>query len=308
MRNSETSASGERCGLQHLSLYLEYLAVEKGLADNSLEAYSRDLETFSAAMKGFSLETGAVGKAEIVRYLGSRRALGASPRSIARATSALRGFFRFLASEKLIASDPTADLENSRRWSVLPKSLSEEQVGHLLEVPEVETPRGLRDRALFELLYACGLRVSELTNLPMESLRLADGFLIVKGKGSKERVVPIADSSSRWLSRYLETVRARIRGAASSPWVFVGRNGKPITRQTVFNALKAAALKGGFAVESVSPHVLRHAFATHLVDHEADLRAVQMMLGHADIATTEIYTHVSRSRVRRVYDRTHPRA
>jgi integrase/recombinase XerD len=222
-------------------------------------------------------------------------------------TSALRGLYGFLSAEKVLAQDPTADLTNARRWAMLPKILSPEDVTRLLDAPDVATPRGLRDRALFELLYACGLRVSELSALPVEALRLSEGFLVVRGKGSKERVVPIADSSARWVARYLQAVRAARPGAAGR-WVFPGARGKPITRQTVFLALKAAARKAGLPSSAVSPHVLRHAFATHLVDNDADLRAVQMMLGHADIATTEIYTHVSRSRVRKVYDRTHPRA
>ena len=289
-------------------MFLDYLAVEKGLAENSLEAYRHDLEGFGGFLGRNGIDLKNVDRTEIVRFLAARRTEGVSPRTIARETSALRGFFRFLAGERILPADPTSDLENARRWSVLPRSLSEEEVDLLLQTPDVETPRGLRDRALFELLYACGLRVSELAQLPLESLRLPDGFLLVRGKGSKERVVPIAGSSSRWLSRYIDTVRSRIRGAASSPWVFPGTGGHAITRQTIFNALKTAARKGGLLASSVSPHVLRHAFATHLVDHDADLRAVQMMLGHADIATTEIYTHVSRSRVRRVYDRTHPRA
>jgi integrase/recombinase XerD len=300
--------TGEECRSRYVPLFLDYLAVEKGLAENSLEAYRRDLEGFGKFLSLNGIELKDVGRPEIVRFLAVRRTEGVSPRTIARETSALRGFFRFLAGERILPVDPTSDLENARRWSVLPRSLSEEEVVLLLQTPDVETPRGLRDRALFELLYACGLRVSELAQLPLEGLRLADGFVLVRGKGSKERVVPIADSSSRWLSRYIETVRARIRGAASSPWVFPGTGGHAITRQTIFNALKTAARKTGLSAESVSPHVLRHAFATHMVDHDADLRAVQMMLGHADIATTEIYTHVSRSRVRRVYDRTHPRA
>lgn len=291
-----------------LPLYLDYLSVEKGLAVNSLTAYRADLEGFGDFLCTRSLSAPSATREDVVRFLAARRAEGTSPRTIARATSALRGFFGFLASEKMIPGDPTADLENARRWSVLPKLLTEDEVQRLLDVPDVTTPKGLRDRAMFELLYASGLRVSELANLPLSSLRLADGFLLVKGKGGKERVVPIADSSARWVTRYLEIVRKEMTAAASSPWVFPGSKGKPVTRQTVFLALKAAALRAGLPAESVSPHVLRHAFATHLVDNEADLRAVQLMLGHADIATTEIYTHVSRSRVRRVYDRTHPRA
>jgi integrase/recombinase XerD len=181
-------------------------------------------------------------------------------------------------------------------------------VEKLLDAPDVETPKGLRDRAMFELLYACGLRVSELASLPLSGLRLADGFVLVRGKGGRERVVPIADASALWVGRYVKRVRPKRRGAASSPWLFPGSKGRPVTRQTVFLSLRAAARKAGLPPSAVSPHVLRHAFATHLVDGDADLRAVQMMLGHADIATTEIYTHVSRSRIRRVYDRTHPRA
>jgi integrase/recombinase XerD len=293
--------------VRHLPLFLDYLAVEKGLAPNSLEAYRRDLTGFGAFLSAHRLETGSATREDIATFLGGRRSEGASPRTIARATSALRGLFRFLAGEKVIPGDPTADLQNARRWSVLPKFLTPEEVRKLLETPDVERPRGLRDRAMLELLYACGLRVSELASLPLEGLRLADGFILVRGKGGKERVVPIADSSARWLARYLEK-RPRKRSAASGKWVFPGSKGRPVTRQTVFLALKAAARKAGLPESAVSPHVLRHAFATHLVDNDADLRAVQMMLGHASIATTEIYTHVSRSRVRRVYDRTHPRA
>ena len=294
--------------VRHLPLYLDYLAVEKGLAGNSLEGYRRDLSSFGLWLVGMGLATKGVTRGEIVSYLGARRAGGASPRSLARATSALRGFFRFLAGEGILPADPTAELANPRRWAVLPRFLSADDVRKLLEAPDVETPKGLRDRAMIELLYACGLRVSELASLPLENLRLADGFVVVRGKGSKERVVPVADASARWVTRYVKTVRGKKRGAASSRWLFPGSKGRPVTRQTVFHALKRAARKAGLPASAVSPHVLRHAFATHLVDNDADLRAVQMMLGHADIATTEIYTHVSRARVRRVYDRTDPRA
>ncbi len=294
--------------VRHLPLFLDYLAVEKGLAKNSLEGYRRDLSAFGEHLADRRLKTKDVTRGEIVSFFGTRRAAGASPRSLARATSALRGFFKFLVSEEILPSDPTSDLANPRRWAVLPKFLSADEVTKLLDAPDAETPKGLRNRAMFELLYACGLRVSELASLRVENLRLPDGFVIVRGKGSKERVVPIADVSARWVERYQKTVRAKKRGAASSPWLFPGAKGRPVTRQTVFLALKAAARAAGLPPASVSPHVLRHAFATHLVDNDADLRAVQMMLGHADIATTEIYTHVSRARIRRVYDRTHPRA
>ncbi len=294
--------------LRDLPLFLDYLSVEKGLAANSLAAYRRDLEAFGRHLDGECLSAADVGRDDLVRWFGLRRSEGASPRSIARATSALRGLFRFLFAEKRVPADPTSGLENPRRWTTLPKLLSRDEVDRLLETPDAGTPRGLRDKAMLELLYACGVRVSELAALRLASLHLPDGFLVVTGKGSKERVVPVADSSARWVARWMAGPRASRRGAASSPWLFPGAGGRPVTRQTVFLALKAAARKAGLDPDAVSPHVLRHSFATHLVDGEADLRAVQMMLGHASIATTEIYTHVSRSRVRRVYDRTHPRA
>ena len=290
-----------------LPLFLDYLSAEKGLAANTLEAYRRDLEGFGNFLASTRTDASRVTRGDVVAFLGVRRADGMSPRTLARVTSALRGLYGFLSAEKVLEADPTADLTNARRWAMLPKVLSPEDVTRLLDAPDVATPRGLRSRALFELLYACGLRVSELATLPVQALRLPEGFLVVRGKGAKERVVPIADSSARWVTRYLETVRAGKPGAAGR-WVFPSARGKPITRQTIFLALKAAARKAGLPASAVSPHVLRHAFATHLVDNDADLRAVQMMLGHADIATTEIYTHVSRSRVRKVYDRTHPRA
>lgn len=294
--------------LRDLPLFLDHLAVEKGLAENSLQAYRRDLTAFGRQLDEEGLSAGDVGREDLVRWFGLRRSDGASPRSIARATSALRGLFRFLVGEKRIPADPTSGLENPRRWMTLPKLLSREDVDRLLEAPDVEAPKGLRNKAMLELLYACGIRVSELTTLRLGSLHLTDGFLVVKGKGSKERVVPVADSSARWVERWISGPRAVRRGAASSPWLFPGTGGRPVTRQTVFLVLKAAARKAGIDPEAVSPHVLRHSFATHLVDGEADLRALQMMLGHASIATTEIYTHVSRARVRRVYDRSHPRA
>ncbi len=291
---------------KHLPLYIDYLSAEKGLSANTLEAYHRDLATFGAFLASARIDPSRVTRGDVVAHLSARRAEGMSPRTLARLTSALRGMYGFLVAENVLESDPTADLTNARRWALLPKVLSQDDVTRLLDAPDVTTAKGLRNRALFELLYACGLRVSELAALPVESLRLPEGFLVVRGKGSKERVVPIADSSARWVARYLQSARAG--KASAGRWVFPGAGGKPITRQTVFLALKAAARKVGLSASAVSPHVLRHAFATHLVDNDADLRAVQMMLGHADIATTEIYTHVSRSRVRKVYDRTHPRA
>lgn len=305
-RPTEAAPSG--FFLRDLPLFLDHLAVEKGLARNSLEAYRRDLTAFGRHLDAEGLSVADVGRDDLVRWFGLRRSEGASPRTIARATSALRGFFAFHFAERRIPADPTSGLENPRRWTTLPKLLSRQEVDRLLEAPDVETPKGLRDKAMLELLYACGVRVTELATLRLGSLHLPDGFLVVRGKGSKERIVPIADSSARWVGRWVGGPRASRRDAASSPWLFPGAGGRPITRQTVFLVLKRAARRAGLDGRAVSPHVLRHSFATHLVDGEADLRAVQMMLGHASIATTEVYTHVSRARARRVYDRSHPRA
>ncbi|HEY3350653.1 MAG TPA: site-specific tyrosine recombinase XerD, partial [Thermoanaerobaculia bacterium] len=282
-------STGARGGVfleRHLPLFLDYLSAEKGLSPNTLEAYRRDLAGFGAFLAEKSVDAAKVSRGDVVAYLGARRAEGMSPRTLARETSALRGLYGFLAAEKVVPEDPTADLTNARRWAMLPKILSEDEVQKLLDAPDVATPKGLRDRAMFELLYACGLRVSELSALPIESLRLNEGFVLVRGKGSKERIVPVADSAGRWVKRWL--AEGRDTEGAGSRWVFPGTKGRPVTRQTVFLALKAAAVKAGLAASAVSPHVLRHAFATHLVDHDADLRAVQLMLGHADIATTEI--------------------
>lgn len=294
--------------LKHLPLYLDYLTVEKGLAKNSLAAYERDLQAFGEFLTTLRIDTRDVTREEIIEYLSEKRIGGASPRSVARATSAIRGLFKFLTSEKVLPSDPSEDLENPRRWSVLPKLLTVEEIRKLLQACDLATAKGLRDRAIIELLYSSGIRVSELTSLLLDQLRLAEGFLLVRGKGSKDRVVPVAPASAQWLERYFELSRSENQGAASDRHVFLGPGGRALTRQTVFNILKATALRADVDPETVSPHVLRHSFATHLVDNEADLRAVQMMLGHASIATTEIYTHVSMARVRKVYDRTHPRA
>lgn len=297
---------------RHLPLWLDALLVEKGLAANSIESYRRDLLAFGAWLAAEGGDTSTVDRVTVVRYLGSRRAAGLSPRSIARSASALRGFFRFLAAEGVVAADPAADLENPRRWATLPKILSGEEVARLLAAPDPSTPKGLRDRAMLELLYACGVRVSELTGLRVADLRLDDGFVLARGKGSKERIVPIAESSGLWVARWLESLAARRgKGKAAVPGprtpVFGGARGK-LARQTVFRAVKSAALAAGIDPRKVSPHVMRHAFATHLLEGGADLRAVQVMLGHASIATTEIYTHVGSARARRVYDDKHPRA
>jgi integrase/recombinase XerD len=232
---------------------------------------------------------------------------GYSPRSVARLVAALRGFYRFLVVDRRLPSSPAEDLRAPRAWPSLPTYLSVEQVDRLLEAPDTASPRGVRDRALIEVLYATGLRVSELVGLKAADLNLDGGYLTCLGKGSKERIVPMGESAVEWVRRYLREARPAILGGRTSPWLFVsGPRGTPLTRVGFWKLLKRYGASMGMARE-LTPHVLRHSFATHLLERGADLRAIQMMLGHADLSTTQIYTHVLEARLRAVYDRFHPR-
>jgi len=292
---------------RRLELWLEGLAVERGLSPRTVEAYRGDLARLGgwlATEHGVELER-AEGRhlAGHLRWLHRREI---SPRSAARALAAMRGYFAWLVEEKERADDPTAHLEAPRKFTRLPKVLDEEEVERLLAAPDTGEPGGVRDRAMLELLYATGLRVSELVGLRLSQLMGSGGYLIAFGKGSKERVVPVGETAERWLARYLAEVRpAWAKGRHEA--VFVNRRGQPMTRQGFWKILKTHGRAAGIE-RPLSPHVLRHSFATHLLEHGADLRAVQTMLGHADISTTEIYTHVHRERLRGVYDRFHPRA
>ncbi len=292
---------------RRLELWLEALAVERGLSPRTVDAYRSDLVRLGQWLeseRGLQLER-ADGRAlaEHLRWLHRREI---SPRSAARALAAMRGYFRALVEEGERAGDPTEHLAAPRRSLRLPKVLDELEVVRLLEAPDTSEPRGVRDKAMLELLYATGLRVSELVGLRIAQLELRGGYLIAFGKGSKERVVPVGEAAERWLGRYLREVRpAWARGRHDA--VFVSRRGGALTRQGFWKLLKAYGRAAG-VTRSLSPHVLRHSFATHLLEHGADLRAVQSLLGHADISTTEIYTHVHRERLRGIYDRFHPRA
>jgi integrase/recombinase XerD len=292
---------------RELELWLESLATERGLSPRSVAAYRGDLVRLGdwlAKQKGTELPAATAPMlAEHVRWLHRREI---SPRSIGRALSAARGFFGWRVEEGLRADDPTAGLAAPKRSRRLPNVLDEAEVTALLAAPDPERPEGVRDRAMLELLYAAGLRVSELVGLRLVQIRLDQGFLIAFGKGSKERVVPFGESAEAWLRRYLAEARPRLaRGRHDA--VFVSRRGGAMTRQTFWNLIRRHGRAAGIR-RPLSPHVLRHSFATHLLEHGADLRAVQAMLGHADISTTEIYTHVHRERLRRVYDEFHPRA
>lgn len=288
--------------------FADALWAEAGLSDNTLAAYRRDLEGFARyldAARGIPLERAT--RADLAAYLARRVEQGASPRSSARLRSSLRRFYRYLAREGLIAEDPSALLESPRLGRRLPRTLSEEQVERLLAAPDVSTPLGLRDRAMLEVLYATGLRVSELVGLELAQVSLAQGVVRVVGKGNKERLVPLGDEASHWLERYLAGARPLlVRRRHGSPTLFVTARGVPMTRQAFWHNVKRYARAAGLT-PAPSPHTLRHAFATHLLNHGADLRVVQMLLGHASLTTTQIYTHVARARLKALHAKHHPR-
>lgn len=285
--------------------YLSFLRVEKGLSKNSIESYSRDLARLKAWADRQRCGPQALDKQGLTQFMMSLTREGLAPRSVSRTQSAVRGFFHFLLLDGHIKSDPTSDLVSPQAGQKLPNFLTQEQVERLLEAPDTETPEGVRDRAMIELMYATGLRVSELVGLSTSSVNIDSGLLFCTGKGSKQRRVPVGRSAIHWLQRYESARRALLAGRESQK-LFVGYLGRVVTRQTFWAALKNYAGKAG--LRGVSPHVLRHSFATHLLEHGADTRSVQAMLGHSDLATTQIYTHVTGERLRSVYERHHPRA
>jgi len=282
-----------------------FLAVERGLSGNTTSGYLSDLRLLTAWAVERDLAPTALDRDSLTAFLVSQQAEGKAARSIARLSSALRQFLGFLQMEGRESAGPEAIVRPPRPPRILPKTLSEGQIEALLAAPDTATPLGVRDRAWMELFYASGLRVSELALIPALSIFLDEGFLKVLGKGRKERLIPFGEGAEHWIRAWL------MHRSAFKPHtdaLFVGRRGEPLTRQHIWRLLKAYALKAGIPREAVSPHVLRHAFATHLLDHGADLRAVQAMLGHADISTTQIYTHVHQARLRALYDRMHPRS
>ena len=289
-----------------LPIYLDYLTVEKGLAKNSLSSYATDLRQFGRYLADKQIDLESVDRLAIVRYFQSLRSAGIAARSVARALAAIRGMFRFLVSEKHLKHDPTENLENPKVWTTLPKSVQPDEVDALLRAPDVSTADGQRDAAMLELLYATGLRVSELIRVRIDDLVMDVGFLRTIGKGSKERIVPFGDAARDAIVRYLEAGR-RDLDRFGDPHLFLSRRGRPMTRQSFWMKIVRYARSAGIR-GSISPHVLRHSFATHLLENGADLRSVQLMLGHSDISTTQIYTHVSRARLQKIYEQYHPRA
>jgi integrase/recombinase XerD len=286
--------------------YLAVLLVERGLASNSVASYRRDLESFGKWLAGRGLEAETCERSDLRRYLTVLRGRGLAARSAARALAALRGLYRYLVERGACTHDPTLDLESPKLMPGLPHFLTAEEVDALLAAPDVSRPLGLRDRAMIETLYATGVRVSELVGLTLGQLRLDPGYVRVWGKGGKERIVPVGSGARAWLARYLEDARPGLDTRRCDE-LFLTVRGEGMTRQCFWHLIKAHGRKAAIATH-LSPHVLRHSFATHLLERGADLRAVQAMLGHADISTTEIYTHITRERLRSLYDSKHPRA
>ncbi len=288
-----------------LERYLESLLLERGLAPNSVDSYRRDLERLCRAVTAGGGDPLAADQATVATHLRRLRRRGLSPRSVARALVAIRGFYAHLMEVGERSDNPAVNLSPPRLLRKLPQVLSERQVEQLLAAPDVGKPLGVRDRAMLETLYATGLRVSELVGLLLPQIRLEVGFLVVLGKGGKERVVPVGEVAEGWLARYLTEERPRlVKGRHET--VFVNSRGGALTRQGFWKILRSYGRQLG--MRKLSPHVLRHSFATHLLEHGADLRAVQMMLGHSDISTTQIYTHIHAQRLRSLYDRYHPRS
>jgi integrase/recombinase XerD len=308
-----------------LGAWLDALAAERGMSRNTIAAYRSDLERLAeglAARGGGGRDLLSADAAALAAHLRELRRHGLAPRSIRRALSAFRGFYAHAVATGERADDPSLTLTPPKLWRSLPKVLSQGEVEALLAAPDPATPLGLRDRAMIELLYATGLRVSELVGLELPQLRGVGGgdadaggraalreidFLVAFGKGSKERVVPVGEEAAAWVLRYLREVRPRLAAGERHLAVFVNRYGRPMTRQGFWKILRGHARQAGLRV-APSPHALRHSFATHLLEHGADLRAVQMMLGHADVSTTQIYTHIHQQRLKSLYDRFHPRA
>ncbi len=293
--------------------------MEKGLSENSLQSYMRDLHRLLEFSDSKNWNSGPDSYLQLMEFLHHLYAKKLSPASVMRMTSSLRGFYRYLTANGRSPIDPTAQIESPRRLRKLPKVLSQNQIERLLSQPDTATPSGVRDRAMMELLYASGLRVSEIIQLGLQQLQLSLGFIYCYGKGSKERVAPVNTETRNWLESYIGDGRSKFTSRKSAKnfgnskkssdhqKVFLNERGKPLTRQGVWKILKAYGSLANIPAHLMTPHVFRHSFATHLLEGGADLRSVQMLLGHSDISTTEIYTHVSQEHLKNVYKKFHPR-
>ena len=291
-----------------IARFINTLLAQQGLSANTLAAYRQDLKDFAVAMQPRNKHLATIERADIQHYLLSRLERAYAVSSNARLLSVLRKFYGWMIYQQLVVENPCAQLHTPRRGRPLPQVLSEEEVDRLLQAPDLSSPQGLRNKAMLEVLYACGLRISELVNLLFAQLSMEAGYLRVMGKGSKERLVPIGEAACDWLARYIESARPRLlRGTGACDYVFVSNRGSRMTRQTFWYALKHLARVAAIE-KSFSPHTLRHAFATHLINHGADLRVVQLLLGHSDLSTTQIYTHVAKQRLKDLHQLHHPRS
>jgi integrase/recombinase XerD len=284
--------------------FLDALWTERGLADNTLQSYRTDLLALARWLASRDLTIGGASTSDLMQFIASYR--NASARSTARRLSTLRRLYQYLVRERIVEHDPSSGIPAPRLGRALPKSLTEDDVVALLQAPDIDTALGLRDRAMLELMYATGLRVSELVRLAGVQVNPRQGVLRVTGKGSKDRLVPLGEEASDWLDRYLKASRPVLLGSRSTPFLFVTARAAPMTRQAFWYLIKRYAVVAGIG-KPLSPHTLRHAFATHLLNHGADLRVVQMLLGHSNISTTQIYTHVARARLKALHATHHPR-
>ncbi len=287
--------------------FLDAIWMERGLSANTLSAYRHDLQGLACwlrANRGCSLL--AAEREALLAYLAARLSEGAKPRSSSRLLSSIHGFYRHLLLSGRLKVDPSAQIDAPRLGRQVPKSLSEQDVERLLMAPDTDTPLGLRDRSMLELMYACGLRVSELVRLQISQVNLRQGVVRISGKGGKERLIPLGEEAMAWLERYLAKGRTGLLQTRQSETLFVTQRGGGMTRQAFWYLIKRYASRAGISTD-LSPHTLRHAFATHLLNHGADLRVVQMLLGHSDLSTTQIYTHVARARLQELHARHHPR-
>lgn len=297
-------------GQEALAEYIIYLKIERGLSANTVTSYKRDIEkylTFLTEKKITQLDE--VSRFEILDFLQTLRQSGAADNSIIRMVSSLRKFHQYVKRESIVSDDPMQLIDTPKKASTLPKAISPQAVEQLLEAPDTTTPLGVRDRTILELMYATGLRISELVNLKLSDMHLTMGFIQTMGKGEKERIIPLGEIASQWLDHYLDGARVYLQdqSAETSEYVFLNSRGKGLSRQGVWKKVKQLALEAGID-QNVTPHTLRHSFATHLLENGADLRMVQELLGHADISTTQIYTHITKTRLKQVYSDYHPRA
>jgi integrase/recombinase XerD len=292
---------------QLLDQFLHYLIVEKGLSKNTIEAYGHDLNQFFNHLRGKGTqEIREVSKFDIRGFLLTLNRKDLSTKSIIRNLVAIRSFYKFLIQEGILESNPIENLESPKVAKTLPEILTLKEIEQLLEQPNLQTPLGIRDRAMLEMLYATGMRVSELTHLPTHQVNLEGGYVLLYGKGSKERIVPLGSEAMKWVTLYLEKVRGTLSKGREGPSLFINRSGRGMSRQQFWKNLRKYAKLAGLR-KRITPHLLRHSFASHLLERGADLRSVQMMLGHVDISTTQIYTHVTGERLKKVHRRYHPR-